>query len=117
MVAHSRAAMKTNSFLSRLIKQLPDSDTSVEARRIADAVSYHPNLCQWLITSVIHAGRQAAPMLSRSAQFMRDEVGDFAVGAHLDRLASEPALIRAVVRELNAAGTSSRLQTQPMSAL
>jgi hypothetical protein len=109
--------MKTHSFLSRLIKQLPDSDTGVDARLIADTLSYHPNLCHWLITSVIRAGSQAAPMLARSAQFMRDEIGDFAAGAHLDRMASEPALIRAVVGELNAAGASSRPHSQPMPAL
>ena len=103
--------MKTNSFLTRFIRQLSDSQPGSDAQLIADSLSYHPNLSHWLATSVAVAGSQAAPMLARSAQFMRDEMGDFATATHLDRMATNPALVRAVIRELPA--TTSTTQHQP----
>jgi hypothetical protein len=109
--------MKTQSILSRLV--LPESSRVQisDARLIAESLRYHANLCHWLVTSVAKAGKQAAPMLARSAQFMRDELGDFFAGAQLDRMAMEPALVGAVISELHAGTSSSQRQSNPMPAL
>ena len=99
--------MKNDSFLSRFFPRRDDCMATEEAQFLAGTLRTQPNLCHWLTYEVAPANRDGVAMLTHAAQVLRGEIGDPATAALLQRLADEPALFTAVIRELRAGPVSS----------
>ena len=98
--------MKNDSFLSRFFQRHDDCTATEEAQFLAGTLRTQPNLCHWLAYVVAPADRGGVAMLTHAAQVLRGEIGDPATAALLQRLADEPALFTAVIRELRSGPAS-----------
>jgi hypothetical protein len=100
--------MNNDSLISRLIHRVTRQGPVEEARVIVRALDGHDNLRRWLSTIVATAGHERAAMLTRAAQTLRDELGEFTCAAILQQLAGNPALLAAVICELRSAQATAQ---------
>jgi hypothetical protein len=92
--------MKATSFLARLFPSPAQSAAIEEAVSLAAGLEDQPNLCRWLVTGIAASPSESAALLTRAAQTLRDELQEFVTATALERMARDPQLLKAVIREL-----------------
>jgi hypothetical protein len=108
--------MNNNSPVARFLHRLIGHVSVEEARLIANTLGSDPYLSHWLLTAFVSAGQPQRAMLIRAAQIMRDELCNYTIASVLERLADDPALLRAVVREIRASSTSASAHSRAPQA-
>jgi len=103
--------MKNDSPVARFLHRFIDRVPVEEARLIANTLASEPYVVHWLLTAFAPVRRGQAAMLIRAAQMMRDDLSNYAIASLLERLADDPALFRAVIREARASSISSSIHS------